>query len=105
MTLWQRIVEFNDRNFGDWRKVDAVWWALCLGGEVGEVQNAVKKLFGGGTNRTSTSTEDIGAECADVLSYLVTLCESLGISEKEFNDMVLRKLDENARRLSERVRS
>ena len=100
MTLWQRIAEFNDRFFGDWRKADPVWWSNCLGGETGEVLNAVKHFFGGGTSKHTTTVEDIGAECVDVVAYLVTLCESLGISERAFNDMIERKLDENARKLS-----
>ncbi len=79
--------------------VELLYATLALGGEVGELQNKVKKIF-----RTkyyteghpsSTGIEAIGEEIADTLFYLSRIADLLEIDiEKEF----AKKMAENVKR-------
>lgn len=69
-----------------------VFYALGMAGEVGEVANDVKKLYRDNDD-TPRKIIKIGAELADVLTYLLLLADELGIDiedeyekKREFNE-------------------
>lgn len=55
----------------------AVFYALGLGGEAGEVLDEIKKAFR--TNGDLTQRDNLAAELADVLTYLLLLADELDI--------------------------
>lgn len=55
----------------------AVFYALGLGGEAGEVLDEIKKAFR--TNGDLTERDNLAAELADVLTYLLLLADEVGI--------------------------
>lgn len=55
----------------------AVFYALGLGGEAGEVLDEIKKAFR--TNGDLTERDNLAAELADVLTYLLLLADELNI--------------------------
>lgn len=67
--------------------------ALGLGGEAGEVQNKVKKIF---RDDNGVVTDDkrqvLKGEIGDVLWYLAALCRDLGISLQEAAEENIAKL-------------
>lgn len=84
MLNWRRIIEFNDKYFPYWRKTEPIFYTNALAGEVGELCNLVKKLYGGGTNRRKVTSDDLAEEAVDVLIYLVLFLESIDIHEADF---------------------
>lgn len=95
MTLWQRVLEFNDRYFSGWREIDILYWPVALAGEVGEICNALKHLVGGGTNRQGdVSYKDVVVEeCVDASIYVILLLEALGVTEEKFNEAIDAKFE------------
>ena len=90
---WHEIVKFNDIYYPYWRfRKGPMFFGVALAGETGELCNKLKKLFGGGTNLETVTTEDIGEEAFDVIVYLVLLLESIGISADEFHEIASKKL-------------
>ena len=55
----------------------AVFYALGMVGEAGEVANVVKKMIRG--KGESGLSEDLGAELADVFTYLLLLADQVGV--------------------------
>lgn len=53
-----------------------VFYALGLSGEVGEVANDVKKLY---RDNDLDRIGDLGAELADVFTYLLLLADEVGV--------------------------
>ena len=84
--VWQEIQMFNDTHFPDWRKWDWRLTSNALAGEVGEVCDATKHAYGGGTNSTSgkINRRDIAKEVFDVFVYSVLLIGGMGYSHDEF---------------------
>lgn len=58
-----------------------VFYALGMAGEVGEVANLIKKLYRDGIEETIENNpgDSLGAELADVFTYLLLLADEVGI--------------------------
>jgi len=87
MREWKEIIEFNDKYFPNWREnKELIFFSNALAGEVGEVCGLVKRLYGGGTNKSKPrpSKGNVAMECVDVFVYMVLLLESLGIDREMF---------------------
>ena len=88
---------------------EAGYAGLALGGEVGEVQNHVKKLVRGDYGGSWESeikkefTEKIREELGDVLFYFVNLCTSLDIDLDDVVENIIPKLETKSRKLRERA--
>ena len=80
--------------------VELIYLAGCLGGEVGELQNMIKKHFRGkyyskGHPLQGDIKKFAGTEIADILYYTSRLAELLNVDmEKEFR----KKMEENTKR-------
>jgi NTP pyrophosphatase (non-canonical NTP hydrolase) len=92
--VWQEIVVFNDQHFPEWRNWDWRLTSNALAGEVGEVCDATKHAYGGGTNSTSgkITRRDIAKEVFDVQVYSVLLIGGMGYSRQEYIDICKEKL-------------
>jgi NTP pyrophosphatase (non-canonical NTP hydrolase) len=99
---WKKVIEFNDKYFPNWRsEFETIFASNALAGEVGEVCNKVKKLYGGGTNnRGKIRSADIVEECTDVFIYMVLLVESLKLDHVAFKSIFEQKLRTLERRMS-----
>lgn len=94
--LWNRIVVFNDIHFHGWRDQDLRLVSNALAGEVGEVCDATKHLYGGGTNPDLVSKETvdhIGEEVFDSFVYMVLLLGAAGIELNDFVEVGNRKVE------------
>lgn len=58
-----------------------LFWSNGLGGEAGEVQNAIKKIVRDGINESHI--EDVLEECGDVLFYMKQLLERYGLTVED----------------------
>jgi NTP pyrophosphatase (non-canonical NTP hydrolase) len=99
MSIWAKILEFNDRYFPNWRATEPIYYSNALAGEAGEICNAIKHMIGGGTNRISAdlARKKAIAECVDVTIYRTLLLERLGVDEVSFDiwfERVLARLRE-----------
>jgi len=107
MSLWDDIIEFNDEYFPQWRKNrDIIFFSNALAGEVGEICNLVKKLYGGGTNNDlqfAVHEDKIKKETVDVYIYLVLLLEALNTDEKNFKKLFDDKMTINKNRMKRRA--
>lgn len=110
MTLeldWQRIIRFNNTYFPDWKTREIIFISNALAGEVGEVCNAVKHYYGGGTKKSLTGysekVDDILKEISDTFIYQVLLVEMLDTKER-FRWILNKKIDENEVRMLERLK-
>jgi len=99
MTLWRQIIGCNNRFFARWKERSPLWWSNALAGEAGEVCNAVKHLLRGGSRQRKVTPADVAEECVDTLIYMVLLCESLGITERDFSVIASIKLNRIGRRI------
>ena len=87
----------------DSKDVEVLYVAACLGGEVGELQNVLKKLFREKYyNRGHAFKGDVkefaGTEVADIMFYLARVAKLLDIDmEKEF----AKKMEINRKRYTE----
>ena len=79
--LQEQALEDSERWFGDQPIVnDLAYIALCLGGEVGEVQNLIKKAARGSIKTNDpVFLHDLAMEIADVFTYLINLTGTLKI--------------------------
>ena len=75
--VYGKIVATNDRFRSDWRTEDLRWLTNALAGEVGELCNSTKHLYGGGTHRVDVKPADLLREAADVFVYLVMVVENV----------------------------
>ena len=72
---------------------DLKYFALGLGGEVGEVQNEIKKMERDDDNiLTEDRKENIKKELGDVLWYLTGLCNNIGCNLKDILKTNIKKL-------------
>jgi NTP pyrophosphatase (non-canonical NTP hydrolase) len=79
--------------------IEILYLSLALGGEVGELQNLVKKVFRRKYHTKGHSSDELEkelpSELADVLYYLLRLSASTGVDlEKAFKE----KMKENKER-------
>jgi NTP pyrophosphatase (non-canonical NTP hydrolase) len=86
---------FNDIYFSNWRETELIYFTNALAGEVGELCNLTKKIYGGGTNNTMTVEElckSMIDEIADIYIYLVIIAKRLGVGKsQEIFDTIIRK--------------
>lgn len=85
-------------NYTD-QDVEILYVSNALGGEMGELQNKVKKYirqkYWTTAHSTGSEKESINEEVADILFYVARLSELLSIDmEKEFK----KKMEENVKR-------
>ena len=99
--IWEEIVIFNDTHFPDWRTWDWRLTSNALAGEVGEVCDATKHAYGGGTNASTgkLTRHDISREVFDVFVYSVLLIGGMGYSKDEY----IRICEEKLRTLYNRM--
>ncbi len=92
--VWKEIVVFNDEHFPDWRFWDWRLTSNAMAGEVGEVCDATKHAYGGGTNSDSgkITRKDIAKEVFDVLVYSILLIGAMGYSKEEYLQICKDKL-------------
>ena len=75
------------------KNFDLKYFALGLGGEVGEVQNEIKKLERDDNNiLTSERKEKIIKEIGDTMWYLTGLCKKIDCSLEEVLNKNIEKL-------------
>ena len=98
---WQRAVvaihEKVVKTYEPWSTEDTRFLCLALGGEVGELQNLVKKEWRGDINTTESLfpwREELAEELADVRIYLELLAEGFGIDLDEVCRKKITKLVE-----------
>jgi len=84
---WKEIVEFNDKYFPDWRTRELIFCSNAMAGEVGEVCGLIKRLYGGGTNKSKPkpSKGNVAIECIDMFVYMVLLLEMMGVTREDFS--------------------
>lgn len=92
-----------DLNKAESSDLEMLYVSLALGGEVGELQNKIKKYFRRKYLTTGHSTGDeismVGEELADVIYYVGRLAEVLKLDiDKEFSE----KMAENVKRYNEK---
>lgn len=95
---WECVINWNNKWKLGWKDVNPVFFSNALGGECGEILNAVKHLVGGGTNKSKySSTEEIISkildESVDVWVYLVMLLSKLGLSYEDLSKSILHKVN------------
>ena len=92
--VWKEIVTFNDTHFPDWRGWDWRLTSNALAGEVGEVCDATKHFYGGGTNSSvgKITRREIAKEIFDVLVYATLLIGEMDYSREDFIDICKEKL-------------
>jgi len=100
MSLWDQIIEFNDEYFPGWRdNRELIFFSNALAGETGEICNMVKKLYGGGTNKSTPPITKVVFEAVDVYIYLVLFLEALEVDENIFCSAFAEKMRINRERM------
>lgn len=109
LVFYMDLKEMFDRTTKTWRynreakhdpaDIEAIYVALALGGEVGELQNLIKKIFRRKYSTLGHSREgmekELHGEMADVLYHILRLSALLDIDlEKAF----IEKMEENEKR-------
>jgi NTP pyrophosphatase (non-canonical NTP hydrolase) len=90
-TLLEKYQEFQTTT--EIKQFDIQYMALGLGGEVGEVQNEIKKLFRDDDGKmTDSRKEKLIIELGDVMWYLTGICKRLNCSLKDILDKNIDKL-------------
>ena len=75
------VEDFQDEHFDGWRDTNLGYYGLAISGEVGEMNNLIKKEIRDGDDHR----ELIKEELADVFIYTLILAARLGMNlEKEF---------------------
>lgn len=77
---------------------DAFYHAAAMAGEVGEVLNLLKKIERGDVYNEDEMAERLNDEVADVFTYLLSLCSTLGIDleleymkKRDYNELRFRR--------------
>lgn len=75
------------------KQFDIQYMALGLGGEVGEVQNEIKKLFRDDDNILNYNRKmKIMSELGDTMWYLTGLCRRIGCTVEDILKMSIEKV-------------
>ncbi len=92
--VWQEIETFNNQHFPDWRTWDWRLLSNALAGEVGEVCDATKHAYGGGTNSTSgkITRRDIAKEVFDTFVYSALLIGAMEYTKEDYIEICKEKL-------------
>lgn len=94
--LWKRIEVFNDIYFPEWKHEDLRLMTNALAGEVGELCDASKHFYGGGTNQELVGKETVEhmlEESFDVFVYLILFVGASGRGMSSFIAAGEKKLD------------
>jgi NTP pyrophosphatase (non-canonical NTP hydrolase) len=102
--IWQKLIDFNDCYFPDWRNTHEIYYSNAIAGESGELCNMIKHRDGGGTNRSKPipTDEDVIEECADIFIYVSLLVSLKGFSYLKFKQAINRKMMTNVQRMKNR---
>jgi len=85
-------------------KVDRAVLALGIAGEAGEVADKYKKILGYFDGKlTSKDKQELNKEIGDVLWYLATFAESLGLDLGDIAEQNLAKLSDRKKRNVQRA--
>lgn len=79
--------EWNPPNFGSKVLQEAMYTAMCMAGEAGEVCDSMKKVLKG-----TQTTHDLLLECGDTLYYLTRLINHCGYKLEDVMEMNVEKL-------------
>ncbi len=104
--LWKEIEDFNDEHFPDWRKEDLRLISNALAGEVGELCDATKHFYGGGTNPDlvgNESMDHILEETFDAIVYAILLVGAMGATSDDFIAAGRRKLSVLRTRMLDKI--
>lgn len=94
--MWKRVEDFNDIYFPGWKNEDLRLVTNALAGEVGELCDATKHFYRGGTNPQlvgKETTEHMLEESFDVFVYLILFVGSTGRGMASFIAAGEKKLD------------
>jgi hypothetical protein len=91
-SIWDEVNATSDATFPGWRKVNILYWATSLAGEVGEFCNLAKKREEGGPRAEGVNPTRLIEELVDVYIYLQKTAESLGTGQEDFAQAVRAKL-------------
>jgi len=90
--LVQQCAEDSAKWFPDWDR-DLNYLAICLGGEVGEFQNVLKKVIRGSIPNDEEAFSSMANELVDALIYLCVIVgnmqfdlEEVYNAKRKFND-------------------
>lgn len=75
--------------YGDMHGVELLIMSNALGGECGELQNVVKKIYRDGV----APTEDLISEAGDVLWYLAAVCNAANINLEDVLEHNVEKIN------------
>lgn len=100
-TPWLNVQVFNDAYFPGWMTNPLISYSNALASEVGEICGITKHWAGGGTNNKDVSWGDLKKELADLWIYLAVFVQALGITEREFYEVVKAKVLENTKRMDD----
>ncbi len=103
-SMWRSVEQFNDQYFDGWRERSVFYYGNAMAGEAGEVCNALKKMYGGGTKGDSASKDDLLEEASDVTIYLITILKHEGITLDDFSKAFEKKMKENVERMEARLK-
>lgn len=100
--LWIR--DFNDKYFPDWKETPDIYLSNAIAGETGELCNAVKHYYGGGSKgKIIKNKEEIFKECADILIYVSLFLMKNGVDNDGFKKIIYNKIQENKKKVEKRV--
>ena len=97
------IKEFNDKYFPNWRETPDIYLSNAIAGETGELCNAVKHYYGGGSKGMIVKDkEEIYIECADILIYVSLFLMKNGVDNNRFKEIIYNKIEENKKKVEKR---
>lgn len=92
--IWNRIIEINDEYKPHWRNWNLAVLGIGMGKEVGEVQDAISVLLGGGTKEKPIPTIiEIITEVVDFFVYGIMFLETMDVDYELFVEIFKQKLD------------
>ena len=97
------IRDYNEKHHPEWKEELDVYLSNAIAGETGELCNAVKHYYGGGSKGKITDSKDsFFYECADIFIYLSVFLMKNGIEAKQFKEIIKIKMERNENRLKKR---
>lgn len=83
--LVQQCKEDSEKWFPSWER-DMNYLGLCLGGEIGEFQNILKKIIRGDVKNDEMAFSALATELVDILIYLAIIAGSMNLNLQEVYD-------------------
>jgi len=98
--IFDMVREFNDKYFSDWRETPDIY---LTAGEVGELCNAIKHYYGGGSKGNIVKNkEELYIECADILIYVAVFLMKNGVNHDRFKRIIENKIKNNTKKIEKR---